>query len=90
MAADNNGKHWWAIGIICTIVIPAIVTGVVANENRRVEDSKEMREQIRAGDEAVRVEVKSDVLRLENKIEKIDDKIDRVVEMLGRAERRAK
>jgi len=81
MANGNNGWVKWLVGslfVVLTSVISVMGNNVIANENKRVKDAKEIRKEIKKGDEKVRDDLTKSIQRVEDKVEKVQDKVDEI------------
>jgi len=78
--ANGNGQ-WvkWTAGILASVFISVLTilgNNVIANENKRVTDSKEIRSEMKASDEKILDKVEHKVEKIDEKIVRLDDKIE--------------
>lgn len=82
MAETKNGSPWWAIGIIVTLIFPAIFGVMYANDRRYADADEKINEKIKTGDESVRIETTRNVQRLDDKLSKLNEKVDSIDDKL--------
>lgn len=79
----NGGKIVISIvGTVMGALILLLVTSVIANEIRRVDEDKQIRNELKAGDEAVRLETTQNIERLDDKLVKLNEKVDNIDDKL--------